>query len=186
LPALGKAREQSRRTACLSNLRSLGQGLFLYANTHRDRLPNGNPRGVWVDYSGANQVMVEFAATTSGPAVFHCPSDTDEPPNQIVTARHETADSARGSYEFYSLFFAPEHGPLLAKLKGQAPLAWDLDGGSDVPSRVQNHGQKGGNVLYADGHADWQDVQQWEDVSWPKPGTEFYPFIGPPLPLPPP
>lgn len=186
LPALGKAREQSRKTACLSNLRSLGQGLYIYANSHRDRLPNGNPRTVWIDDAGANQVMVEFAATTSGPGAFHCTSDSDPPPGQILTARHETPDSARGSYEFYSLFFAPEHGPLLAKLKGRAPLAWDLDGGSAVPTRVQNHGQKGGNVLFADGHAEWQDVSQWEDVSWPSPASEFYPFTGPALPPPPP
>src|SRR5437763_10013999 len=39
LPALGKAREQSKRTACLANLRSLGQAMFTYANVYRDRLP---------------------------------------------------------------------------------------------------------------------------------------------------
>src|SRR3712207_6304765 len=60
LPVLSRAREQSRRTACLANLRSLGQGLFVYANSFRDRLPNGNPRSVWVDYNGSNQVMVAF------------------------------------------------------------------------------------------------------------------------------
>ena len=186
LPALSKAREQSRRTGCLSNLRSLGQGLFMYANAHKDRLPNGNPRGVWNDFLGANRVMVDFASTVGGAPIFHCPSDRDDPPQQIVTAEHERPDSARGSYEFYSLFFAPEHGPMLAKLKGRAPLAWDLDGGSFEPTRVQNHGTKGANVLYADGHADWQDVRQWEDVSWPSPATEFYPFVGPLLPPPPP
>ena len=186
LPALSKAREQSRRTNCLANLRTIGQALFMYANAHRDRLPNGNARGTWNDYNGANKVMVALAADLSGPGVFHCPSDRDDPPQQIITAQHELPDSARGSYEFYSLFFAPEYGPFLAKLKGRAPLAWDLDGGSFEPTRVQNHGNKGGNVLYADGHVDWQNTRDWEDVSWPRPGTEFYPFIGPPVAPPPP
>ena len=186
LPALGKAREQSRRTACLANLRSIGQALYTYANAHRDRLPNGNPRGVWVDFNGSNEVMLALASDLKAPAVFHCPSDRDDPPQRIVTAQHEVPDSARGSYEFYSLFFAPEFGPFLAKLKGRAPLVWDLDGGSLDPTRVQNHVHKGGNVLYADGHADWQDVREWEDVSWPRPGTEFYPTVGPPTGPPPP
>ena len=186
LPALGKAREQSRRTNCLANLRTIGQGLYMYANAHRDRLPNGNPRGVWVDFNGANQVMVAFAADLSSPTVFHCPADRDDPPQQIVTAQHERLNSARGSYEFYSLFFPPEHGPFLSKLKGRAPLAWDLDGGSTDPTRVQNHEHRGGNVLYADGRVDWQRVEDWEDVSWPRPASDFYPVPEPTPGLPPP
>src|SRR5688500_3842513 len=74
LPALGKAREQSRRTACLANLRSIGQALYAYANAQRDRLPNGNPRGEWVDFNGSNAVMLALAADLKAPGVFHCPS----------------------------------------------------------------------------------------------------------------
>jgi prepilin-type N-terminal cleavage/methylation domain-containing protein len=39
LPALTKAREQANRTKCLSNLRSLGQYTFIYANENKGRLP---------------------------------------------------------------------------------------------------------------------------------------------------
>jgi type II secretory pathway pseudopilin PulG len=39
LPALGRAREMSKRTACLSNLRNLAQFAFMYANDYRGRLP---------------------------------------------------------------------------------------------------------------------------------------------------
>src|ERR1700745_359070 len=45
LPALSKAREQSKRTACLANLRTLGHAFTLYANTYKDRLPNETPPG---------------------------------------------------------------------------------------------------------------------------------------------
>ena len=39
LPTLNKAREAANRTACGSNLRSIGQGFMLYANDNRGNLP---------------------------------------------------------------------------------------------------------------------------------------------------
>jgi len=61
LPSLANAREKARRVNCLSNLRTIGQSLLMYANAHKDRLPNGNPPGVYHDYDGANWVMANFA-----------------------------------------------------------------------------------------------------------------------------
>jgi prepilin-type N-terminal cleavage/methylation domain-containing protein/prepilin-type processing-associated H-X9-DG protein len=183
LPAFNVAREKSRRTKCMANLRSLGQAMYLYANQHRDRLPNGNARGTFIDYDGSNRVMVDFAEELKGAGVFHCPSDRDPEPSQIRTADQTLPDSARVSYEFYSLFWAPEHGPLLTKLKGRAPLAWDKDGGlrdekeGSVVAPDENHGPKGGNVLFSDGHVEWQDVREWQRESWPSPADEFFPKV---------
>jgi prepilin-type N-terminal cleavage/methylation domain-containing protein len=39
LPALAKARMQANKTACKSNLRQLGIGIYAYATDHRDELP---------------------------------------------------------------------------------------------------------------------------------------------------
>ena len=180
LPTLAKAREQSRRTKCLANLRTIGQAMFLYANNNKDRLPNGNPPRVWSDSAAADWVMVSFARDVQDPRVFHCPSDEGQPePDVIETAIQNVPNSARMSYEFFSLFFAPEYGPKLAKLKGRAPLAWDLDGGPRDPSLPgngdENHGPRGGNVLFSDGRAEWKDVGEWEEESKPKPFTELYP-----------
>jgi len=47
LPSLGKAREQARRAACMANLRSIGQGIFLYANDNDGRLVPGDWRVSW-------------------------------------------------------------------------------------------------------------------------------------------
>ena len=179
-PTFAKVREQSRRTKCLANLRSIGQAMFMYANGHRDRLPNGNPPSVWSDAAAADWVMVNFAEDLKAARVFRCPSDKDEDdPDEILSAVHNRPASARISYEFYSLFFAPEYGPKLAKMQGRAPLAWDLDGGPRDPALTgvgdENHGPKGGNVLFSDGHAEWKGVAEWEEESWPVPATEFYP-----------
>ena len=41
LPALGRAKEKGRQTACLSNMRQIGLATVMYAHDHRDYLPYG-------------------------------------------------------------------------------------------------------------------------------------------------
>jgi prepilin-type processing-associated H-X9-DG protein len=106
--------------------------------------------------------------------VFHCPADADPVPRRITNNYVSMGESARVSYDFYSLHWQPELGPMLARLRGQAPLAWDM-GVSEVPSGLQNHGTGGGNVVYADGHAAWLAVREWNAPDWPAPASEFYP-----------
>jgi type II secretory pathway pseudopilin PulG len=174
LPALGKAREQAHRTACLSNLRSIGQAMYLYANGHRDRLPNSAPTAVW-DSSLGGRALLALAADYAQPAIFRCPSDNDPTPTAIDNTDYFVENSARLSYEFYPIWWAGGDGPMLSRLKGRAPLAWDLDGGEPKSTRLQNHGVRGGNVLISDGHVEWQDQKDWESGSWPAPASEFYP-----------
>src|SRR4029079_18411533 len=39
LPTLAKAKQKSERTTCANNLKQLAQGIQMYADDHRDRLP---------------------------------------------------------------------------------------------------------------------------------------------------
>ncbi len=41
LPALSRAKEKARQTACLSNMRQIGMATMMYASDHRDFLPYG-------------------------------------------------------------------------------------------------------------------------------------------------
>jgi prepilin-type N-terminal cleavage/methylation domain-containing protein/prepilin-type processing-associated H-X9-DG protein len=41
LPALARAKEKGRQTACLSNMRQIGMATMMYANDHNDFLPYG-------------------------------------------------------------------------------------------------------------------------------------------------
>jgi prepilin-type N-terminal cleavage/methylation domain-containing protein/prepilin-type processing-associated H-X9-DG protein len=174
LPALSRAREQAKRAGCLANLRSIGQAMLIYANASKDRLPNSNPPATAYDYDASNFVLVSFGREyLKSAAVFHCPSDESPIPQQIDTADYTLPNSARVSYDFYSVFWQPEYGPLWVKMK-QAPLAWDLSGGSRTPVPEQNHGTKGGNVVFADGHGEWQEQKKWDGPNWPNPADKYY------------
>jgi prepilin-type processing-associated H-X9-DG protein len=176
LPALNTAREHSRRSACLSNLHQIGYAMMMYANEFRGRYPNGNPPLTAKSYVPTNQVLAYLAVQylKNSPAVFHCPSDRDPAPIRIDTADYSLPNSARVSYDFYTVRWQPEYGPLLGKLSGAAPLAWDLGGGTAQPDPDQNHGTKGGNVVFADGHGEWQPQNAWDGADWPSPAQRYY------------
>jgi prepilin-type processing-associated H-X9-DG protein len=92
------------------------------------------------------------------------------------------------SYEFFFLWWPGAEACRLTRMKGEAPLGWDHDAGDpQIPnpkqafnpnSTIRNHvrGNKtlGGNVVYADGHAAWQEPRLWEGQSWPAPATKYY------------
>jgi prepilin-type N-terminal cleavage/methylation domain-containing protein/prepilin-type processing-associated H-X9-DG protein len=176
LPVMSRAIERSRRTACSANLHTLGQSMHIYANEQRGWLPNGNLS--WPGDDGA--VLVRFCNSyVRHAAVFRCPSDVDPPARVIDTGTYSLPTSARLSYDFYSVWWLPKSGPLLHRLKGEGPLAWDLQGGAANPSSgdgiMQNHGRGGGNVLFADGHAEWQEAAKWDKTNWPHPADAYYP-----------
>ena len=58
-------------------------------------------------------------------------------------------NSARVSYDFYSIWWEPTYAPKIAQIK-RAPLAWDLNGGRGTPDPYHNHGTKGGYVQLQD------------------------------------
>ena len=54
LPSLGQARERARRVVCMTNLRSIGQSIFVYANSNDDKLIPGDS---WVPWNAWDTVM---------------------------------------------------------------------------------------------------------------------------------
>src|SRR4051812_10974821 len=179
-PVFSKAREQANRTKCLANLRTIGQSMFVYANNNHDRLPNGNDTNTWNDPMAANWVMKNFADDVTDGRVFHCPSDKDEgEPDVIESAYQNEPRSARISYEFYSLFWASAYGPKMARLKGRAPVAWDLDGGPRDPklpgSGAENHGPTGGERVFFHRPPGGEDGWGGGEKRWAEPPTGVFP-----------
>jgi prepilin-type N-terminal cleavage/methylation domain-containing protein/prepilin-type processing-associated H-X9-DG protein len=178
VPTLSKARERSQKTVCLANLHTLGQCMIMYSDDYKGRLPNTNPDNTSGDWTSTNYVLIELNNRyVKSPKSFHCPADTD-PVQNAITSGDYVLDSARTSYDFYSIFWEPEFGPKVVRMHDSmnpAPLAWDLNVAPDgLKADGQNHGPKGGNVVYADGHADWQDYRQWDRSDWPHPAAYIF------------
>lgn len=80
LPALNKARESAERTVCLSNLRSIGQGLSMYINSNKGKIMSATYPAAWYRMLMADvNTSVNATAYLDSQAVFFCPRD--EPPH---------------------------------------------------------------------------------------------------------
>jgi prepilin-type N-terminal cleavage/methylation domain-containing protein len=106
MPALSRARAQAQTVQCMSNLRSIGQGLQMYALQNRESLPFGDfldPVGGWVPQSATANWSIRVAAalnknalgdnfmlSNTSKGVFKCPSanQDNEAPNEWGAALH--------------------------------------------------------------------------------------------------
>ena len=86
-PVFAQAREQARKTTCVSNLRQIGTAFHLYAQDYDEGFPNtGDPylyagrhwRWPLMLYlaAGQRQAAQGFNALNSNPSILFCPSDT--------------------------------------------------------------------------------------------------------------
>jgi len=86
LPALARAREQARRSVCLSNLKQIGLALRMYSQDYREYFPQ--------TANSANQTVpgcfgLLYPNYISAQKTFICPSDVSHA--TVGLAEHETA-----------------------------------------------------------------------------------------------
>ena len=87
-PVFAQAKEASKKTACLANMKQLGLGLQLYLNDFDDtmffRAGSANSRSGNIPSANANRwwnLMVPYAKSNE---LFRCPSDSQPTPSKDV------------------------------------------------------------------------------------------------------
>jgi len=173
LPALTGVRETARRVTCSSNLRQLGLGVQLYANTERDRIPSFASAGPDFAVRGG-----QFDPLADVVRLRHGPDDPATPDawtglgllfeRRILdapTVAYCPSHEGRFEYEAYEAAWASETGELAGNFflrERGAPRRL-----SDAPSRTAlavdgfvslgafNHAD-GANVLRADSSVNWK------------------------------
>lgn len=144
LPAVSRATEAGRSTACLSNLRQIGLSVQMYVQDNRNRLPFIRDRrfdtNAPPDTNAVASIDVVLTNYLGSPKVLRCPSD-----------RKRFFEQTGSSYSWNSLLNGQDADHL--RVFGidfdphQIPVVFDKEA-----FHAARGPKKGVNYLYADGH----------------------------------
>lgn len=145
LPAVNRAKEAGKSTACISNLRQIGIALQVYVDGNNNRLPIMRDRLALVDTNepptnslpGPEKVL---AAELGNPNVLRCPSDTANVFGQTGS-----------SYAWNSLLNGQRADDLTVLGLHFDPHAIPVFFDKEDFHKGRGHGREV-NYLYADGH----------------------------------
>jgi len=139
LPALSKARESSRRTACLSNLKQLGLAMSMYLQDHAEGFPSVNWESEVGEYFSNND------------RISSCPSEKKEENGYAINSNvtSNIKISAVGHSSTFPLLF--DRNAASSDYEGFPP---------STPTNFyydfcSNRHSNGTNFLFLDGHAAW-------------------------------
>jgi len=143
LPAISKARERARRASCQNNLKQIGLGINQY---YDDQNPNDMPKGV-TDMAGLFAAIKSYIGDST--KVFQCPSDRRD--FTLTTSSTNGAGNLGVSYAYNT--------NTTWQSTTMTILLWDRTGQAMASGAVWTasaaHGADGGNILWTDGHVDW-------------------------------
>ena len=143
LPALGRAKESARATACLSNLRQIGIALQIYVQENNNRLPVMRDKMIGTNPPSTNALLsvdVVLKSELGNTNVLRCPSD-----------RADIFEQTGSSYSWNSLLNGQRDDDLnvfgLHFDPHAIPVFYDKEGFHAARGRGKEV-----NYLYADGH----------------------------------
>jgi prepilin-type N-terminal cleavage/methylation domain-containing protein/prepilin-type processing-associated H-X9-DG protein len=165
LPALNQAREKARRANCLSNLKQIGLGIAMYADSYNGRIP--------MDSSSAPTLAGSFnllSNVVTSSKVFTCPSDAAKKLTSAYPLDTTATDGTHPINISYSycpyIIWQDQPDSILALDRMGAKYVNYTKAGrwtatTTAPNYEANtapHKDNGGNVLFNDGHVAWQNT----------------------------
>jgi prepilin-type processing-associated H-X9-DG protein len=146
LPSLCRSRETANRVKCGSNLRQIGQAIFLYAQDNGGQYPPS---------------LAELLAHEDITAeVMTCPSSNDERSSGASTAEVvadlKAAETNAPGHK-HCLSYVYVGGELNAKTVADTAIV--------AYEPLENHDGDGANVLFGDGHVEFIDKHSWPTVA---------------------
>jgi prepilin-type N-terminal cleavage/methylation domain-containing protein/prepilin-type processing-associated H-X9-DG protein len=189
LPALNNAKASAKRAQCLSNMKQLATGMFLYAGDHDDHVP------IWADagfpepqWGRVRCIFWKYAY----PAIYN-PTDGNWALNQtplrcpLVTREFDPFGLYLGGIGGNQNYFGRNAGAgrfKLTQVKNTTELMMLADnigcethGNYGLDHRHHTKGMRWSystteglaNVIYVDGHAGtekWINIHYWDGTSW--------------------
>jgi prepilin-type processing-associated H-X9-DG protein len=132
LPSLNRNREIANRIKCASNMRQIGQAILLYSNEHNGQFP-----------SDLGTLIIDEDIS---PQVFFCPSAAAVPLPANFSTMVPEAQAA----------WLDQHSDYIYLGRGKTS---SCDPGTIILyEKDSDHGGDGMNVLYGDGHVDFETL----------------------------
>jgi len=159
LPALNQAREKARRANCLSNLKQIGLGIAMYADSYNSRMPldSSSPPSLCRSFNLLSNVVTSAK-------IFACPSDSAA---KVQTGYGLTNSLSGGqlgiSYTYIAgLYWQDQPDSIIAldRMGNSAAAGYYTIGAKWLATGsapIAPHKDQGGNVLFNDGHVAWQN-----------------------------
>jgi prepilin-type N-terminal cleavage/methylation domain-containing protein/prepilin-type processing-associated H-X9-DG protein len=162
-PVFARARENARRSSCLSNTKQLGLGVMQYTQDYDEKLPGSWNNAVPEDESlwWGNKIQPYIKSSQ----LFFCPSDSkhtsSSPLNRWNTSygwNYAFLDADIGTYA--------KGGIALSAVYIPAETVMIADSNNDLPGIIYSQGLyaplarhlEGINVAFCDGHSKWYRV----------------------------
>jgi prepilin-type N-terminal cleavage/methylation domain-containing protein len=170
-PVFARAREQARKTTCLSNMKQIGLSLGMYLQDYDELFPPGGLK-VWeaTKKTDRNLLEIQLQPYAKNEQIFRCPSDSGwdkYKPTVFATFGSSYTDALRNVWGGADLQLKSE---AVISDAANRPLLWDMNENwhpatGNLPASATD-GRLARNVLYADLHAKYHR------------DPELYPAIG--------
>lgn len=148
LPVLSKTRELGRRTQCASNLKQIGSALHLYAYDNNQTFPTTtNSSSADEELQSMGKLYDQYITDKK---VFKCPSDAGVSDIDVLTLTTTNSSFAANTCSYG---YDDNHTPADDT---SVVIAADRLGTDTTTWLSNNHHQKGHNILFIDGHAEWK------------------------------